>query len=113
MLALFGPGTANAGSRRPKNLISCTEMSGGAGIRTLDTGVSPYNGLASRRDRPLCHPSAKVVSRKCSAGDGAVQRASRNPEADQRHKVHAISAALTIAAALKAVNAMRGIVPAA
>ena len=28
---------------------------GEAGIRTLDTGLSPYNGLANRRLRPLGH----------------------------------------------------------
>src|SRR5579862_8961542 len=34
------------------------EISGGeGGIRTLGTGVSPYNGLANRRIRPLCHLS--------------------------------------------------------
>ena len=34
------------------------ETSGGeGGIRTLGTGVSPYNGLANRRIRPLCHLS--------------------------------------------------------
>ena len=34
-------------------------MSGGeGGIRTLGTGVSPYNGLANRRIRPLCHLSS-------------------------------------------------------
>ncbi len=34
------------------------EKSGGeGGIRTLGTGVSPYNGLANRRIRPLCHLS--------------------------------------------------------
>ena len=33
-------------------------MSGGeGGIRTLGTGFSPYNGLANRRIRPLCHLS--------------------------------------------------------
>src|SRR5436853_1000877 len=30
---------------------------GEGGIRTLGTGVSPYNGLANRRIRPLCHLS--------------------------------------------------------
>jgi len=30
---------------------------GERGIRTLGTGVSPYNGLANRRIRPLCHLS--------------------------------------------------------
>jgi hypothetical protein len=35
------------------------KTSGGeGGIRTLGTGVSPYNGLANRRIRPLCHLSA-------------------------------------------------------
>ncbi len=33
---------------------------GEGGIRTLDTGVSPYNGLANRRIRPLCHLSAAL-----------------------------------------------------
>jgi hypothetical protein len=34
---------------------------GEAGIRTLGTGVSPYNGLANRRIRPLCHLSGARV----------------------------------------------------
>ena len=39
------------------------EISGGeGGIRTLGTGVSPYNGLANRRIRPLCHLSATVLN---------------------------------------------------
>src|SRR6202167_3149633 len=40
-------------------LISAgVRTSGGeGGIRTLGTGVSPYNGLANRRIRPLCHLS--------------------------------------------------------
>ena len=34
-------------------------VSGGErGIRTLDTGISPYNGLANRRLQPLGHLSA-------------------------------------------------------
>ena len=34
------------------------KTSGGeGGIRTLDTGVSPYNGLANRRLQPLGHLS--------------------------------------------------------
>ena len=50
------------------------EHSGGeGGIRTLGTGVSPYNGLANRRIRPLCHlsgahrngPLASVVYHFC------------------------------------------------
>jgi hypothetical protein len=35
---------------------------GEAGIRTLGTGVSPYNGLANRRIRPLCHLSYCVIN---------------------------------------------------
>src|SRR5204863_603456 len=31
---------------------------GEAGIRTLDTGFSPYNGLANRRLQPLGHLTA-------------------------------------------------------
>jgi hypothetical protein len=35
------------------------ESNGGeAGIRTLGTGLSPYNGLANRRFRPLSHLTA-------------------------------------------------------
>lgn len=30
---------------------------GEGGIRTLDTGINPYNGLANRRFRPLSHLS--------------------------------------------------------
>jgi hypothetical protein len=32
---------------------------GERGIRTLDTGVSPYNGLANRRLQPLGHLSVQ------------------------------------------------------
>jgi hypothetical protein len=38
-------------------MIQFQEYGGEAGIRTLGTGVSPYNGLANRRIRPLCHLS--------------------------------------------------------
>src|SRR5579871_4826921 len=39
------------------------KTSGGeGGIRTLGTGVSPYNGLANRRIRPLCHLSGLGVT---------------------------------------------------
>lgn len=41
-----------------KNTLSGAFYSyGGGGIRTLDTGINPYNGLANRRFRPLSHPS--------------------------------------------------------
>ena len=35
----------------------CGSSGGEGGIRTLDTGVSPYNGLANRRLQPLGHLS--------------------------------------------------------
>jgi hypothetical protein len=38
-------------------VIGIVRTGGEAGIRTLGTGVSPYNGLANRRIRPLCHLS--------------------------------------------------------
>jgi hypothetical protein len=37
--------------------LGLQESGGEGGIRTLGTGVSPYNGLANRRIRPLCHLS--------------------------------------------------------
>jgi hypothetical protein len=37
---------------------------GEGGIRTLGTGVSPYNGLANRRIRPLCHLSVLYLRRQ-------------------------------------------------
>jgi hypothetical protein len=43
---------------RITNLEIPDKSNGGeGGIRTLGTGVSPYNGLANRRIRPLCHLS--------------------------------------------------------
>ena len=41
----------------PQASVGALLHGGGAGIRTLGTGINPYNGLASRRNRPLCHPS--------------------------------------------------------
>src|SRR3990167_9416035 len=35
-----------------------TDHGGEGGIRTLDTGITPYNGLANRRLRPLGHLSS-------------------------------------------------------
>ncbi len=40
--------------------LGLKESGGEGGIRTLGTGVSPYNGLANRRIRPLCHLSANA-----------------------------------------------------
>src|SRR6266567_3076914 len=43
-------------------MLRVVRTSGGeGGIRTLGTGVSPYNGLANRRIRPLCHLSGVPV----------------------------------------------------
>ena len=43
---------------RTRFLEDTSGLSGGeGGIRTLDTGVSPYNGLANRRLQPLGHLS--------------------------------------------------------
>jgi hypothetical protein len=38
-------------------VLEIEKTGGEGGIRTLGTGVSPYNGLANRRIRPLCHLS--------------------------------------------------------
>jgi hypothetical protein len=45
---------------------------GEAGIRTLGTGFSPYNGLANRRLQPLGHLTALVAGRRegHTAGNG-------------------------------------------
>ncbi|SRR5579871_3327090 len=57
------------------------KTSGGeGGIRTLGTGVSPYNGLANRRIRPLCHLSGGPrisLPRLCSEA-GSASAASKN-----------------------------------
>ena len=48
---------------------------GEAGIRTLDTGFSPYNGLANRRLRPLGHLTASrtlSIREASSCGNPAV-----------------------------------------
>src|SRR4051812_4795406 len=63
------PTIARSGFRRAK-------VGGEAGIRTLGTGLSPYNGLANRRFRPLSHLTAdfqlyvtQTSARKQSRGD--------------------------------------------
>ena len=45
---------------------------GEGGIRTLDRGLSPYNGLANRRLRPLGHLSGGRIARRqyTTAGPG-------------------------------------------
>jgi hypothetical protein len=42
------------------NPLQARLRGGEGGIRTLGTGVSPYNGLANRRIRPLCHLSGFI-----------------------------------------------------
>ena len=44
---------------------------GEAGIRTLGTGFSPYNGLANRRFRPLSHLTANA---KCNGNQHFADR---------------------------------------
>src|SRR5581483_151460 len=44
-----------------QNSLQPRQSGGEGGIRTLGTGVSPYNGLANRRIRPLCHLSATIL----------------------------------------------------
>src|SRR6267143_5180414 len=41
---------------------------GEGGIRTLDTGLSPYNALAGRHLRPLGHLSVALTNRCPTAG---------------------------------------------
>jgi hypothetical protein len=49
-----GDGAESAGV----DLLESTTYGGEAGIRTLDTGFGPYNGLANRRLQPLGHLTA-------------------------------------------------------
>jgi hypothetical protein len=45
------------GNNARRKCLGFKTSGGEGGIRTLGTGVSPYNGLANRRIRPLCHLS--------------------------------------------------------
>jgi hypothetical protein len=62
MLATRATGTAEGQLR----WVNCRETGGEAGIRTLGRSLSPYNGLANRRLRPLGHLTA---ARKLSIND--------------------------------------------
>src|SRR5580700_2849424 len=53
--------SAYFGARRGTISLQFRLLGGEGGIRTLGTGVSPYNGLANRRIRPLCHLSGVRV----------------------------------------------------
>jgi hypothetical protein len=46
-----------------REMPSIETFGGEGGIRTLDTGVSPYNGLANRRLQPLGHLSVSHYKR--------------------------------------------------
>ena len=58
------PRINNLAALAKKNLIDMKRLKHGGegGIRTLGTGVSPYNGLANRRIRPLCHLSELTIN---------------------------------------------------
>jgi hypothetical protein len=51
------PRRSTSGLANIKLQVGGSESGGERGIRTLDTGVSPYNGLANRRLQPLGHLS--------------------------------------------------------
>jgi integrase-like protein len=51
------------GETRIAQLGQTRQIGGEAGIRTLDTGFGPYNGLANRRLQPLGHLTADA---KCT-----------------------------------------------
>ena len=61
---------ARSSSDGRKLHVNHSKKAGGeGGIRTLDTGVSPYNGLANRRLQPLGHLSGgQVYSLPCGEG---------------------------------------------
>ena len=44
-------------NKKPAEALAKAVVCGGRGIRTLGTGLSPYNGLANRPFRPLRHLS--------------------------------------------------------
>ena len=44
-----------------KNPRFCAGFNGETGIRTPDTGLTPYNGLANRRLQPLGHLSKRTT----------------------------------------------------
>lgn len=42
-------------------LLMSVDVNGEAGIRTRDTGMTPYSGLANRRFQPLSHLSRRLI----------------------------------------------------
>src|SRR5436853_3436975 len=56
----FGMDRADVGRVRQKKHLFIRLVHGEGGIRTLDTGFSPYNGLANRPVQPLGHLSSRT-----------------------------------------------------
>ncbi len=66
---------------RPATVLGREFVGGGDGIRTHDTVLRPYNGLANRRLQPLGHPSAWSGVNTAYAGPllkGALATVKRN-----------------------------------
>src|SRR5436190_20279225 len=60
---------------------------GETGIRTLDTGLTPYNGLANRRLQPLGHLSnIRVQSRRCGVVAQLTARREQSSRAINGHR---------------------------
>ena len=53
--------TTRSDLRLVQHWLELLSPGGEGGIRTLDTGVSPYNGLANRRLQPLGHLSDSLA----------------------------------------------------
>jgi hypothetical protein len=69
----FGPFAAILLSSQPRDRL----RGGEGGIRTLGTGISPYNGLANRRLQPLGHLSG-VVTKHLQCWQGLLLGAMEN-----------------------------------
>jgi hypothetical protein len=60
-----GNGEDGAGPQWAIHLETGEKSNGEAGIRTRDTGLTPYNGLANRRLQPLGHLSkTRAISQR-------------------------------------------------
>ena len=83
-----------AGKKKPQRLVPPGRISGETGIRTPDTGLTPYNGLANRRLQPLGHLSGEsstatswyrpLRSRSNSVGDEGLTQAPPTRRPDPR-----------------------------
>jgi hypothetical protein len=54
--------------------MTILRLNGEAGIRTRGTGLTPYNGLANRRFKPLSHLSSRVSRTKPVARNPRTRR---------------------------------------